>query len=293
MTVEQINEYLLDVKCRKSKGTLEFEMSKMRVMEPFLTSQNFDEDVVDKKMITKFISYIVNHSEKKNTNIHNATINKYVQVFRQVLEYTYDYVIPFKKLPEEKKIIEIVKPEDIKRVIELMESKRNKKVALRDTVICRLLIDTGVRANELVNLTVGNIDFENRIIKVARTKTHLERYVFFRENTKELLEKYIITFNLQSNQFLLFNYVTKEQMCSDTVASILEKAKKKLGIVYSISPHKWRHTFATDFIKATGNLYVLQKIMGHTSIKTTEKYLHVNVEYLSKIYNDFQIYPNL
>ena len=77
--------------------------------------------------------------------------------------------------------------------------------------------------------------------------------------------------------------ITGDILAVYSAESIGQRLRNKLGINHSISPHKWRHTFATRFTKRNGNMEVLRQIMGHTSLKTTQKYLHINKEHLQYI----------
>lgn len=77
---------------------------------------------------------------------------------------------------------------------------------------------------------------------------------------------------------IFIDFATGEILKHYTVESIAQRLKKQLDINQSISPHKWRHTFATRFVKRNGNMEVLKQIMGHASLKTTQKYLHINKE---------------
>lgn len=83
---------------------------------------------------------------------------------------------------------------------------------------------------------------------------------------------------------IFIDFATGEILKHYTVESIAQRLKKQLDINQSISPHKWRHTFATRFVKRNGNMEVLRQIMGHTSLKTTQKYLHINKETLHEEY---------
>lgn len=77
---------------------------------------------------------------------------------------------------------------------------------------------------------------------------------------------------------LFFDLNTKVPLKTSSVESIVYRLKIKLKLTESISPHKWRHTFATNFLRKGGDLETLRMLMGHTSLKTTQKYLHLTKE---------------
>ncbi len=150
----------------------------------------------------------------------------------------------------------------------------------------RLFYETGLRLSELLYLKVRDFNFERNTIHVKKTKTNVERYVFFSQETKDLLVQYIHSGKLDYHIFIDFN--TGEVIKVDTVQTICKRLKNKLGIDININAHKWRHTFATNFVKKNGNMEVLRQIMGHTSLKTTQKYLHINADDLHREY--FRLY---
>ena len=84
--------------------------------------------------------------------------------------------------------------------------------------------------------------------------------------------------------YIFIDFSTGEIISGNTIESLTHRLKRKLDIQQSISPHKWRHTFATRFVKRNGNMEVLRQIMGHTSLKTTQKYLHINKDTLHDEY---------
>ncbi|XMB67049.1 tyrosine-type recombinase/integrase [Mycoplasmatota bacterium zrk1] len=85
----------------------------------------------------------------------------------------------------------------------------------------------------------------------------------------------------------LFTNFEDKQWPYNAVRAVLQRSRKRLGIPKEliISNLKWRHTFATNFTKSGGNLEVLRQILGHTSIETTQKYIHLDKDYLSIAYN--------
>ena len=83
---------------------------------------------------------------------------------------------------------------------------------------------------------------------------------------------------------IFIDFITGDTLKDYSIESICHRLRKKLNINQSISPHKWRHTFATHFVKKNGNMEVLRQIMGHTSLKTTQKYLHIDKETLREEY---------
>jgi site-specific recombinase XerD len=80
----------------------------------------------------------------------------------------------------------------------------------------------------------------------------------------------------ETNDRLFFDLNTKVPLKTSSVESIVHRLKVRLKLTESITPHKWRHTFATNYVNKGGNLETLRLILGHTSLKTTQKYLHLS-----------------
>lgn len=146
----------------------------------------------------------------------------------------------------------------------------------------RLLLDTGLRINELINLKVENIDFDTNTIHAKVTKTKRERYTFFTSESHLMITKFIIANHIK--EYLFIDFKTKEKLKVDPVETICYRLKNKLNITVPISPHRWRHTFATNFLKKSRDIEVLRLILGHRNLSTTHKYLHLDKEYLYEIY---------
>ena len=162
--------------------------------------------------------------------------------------------------------IRALSEEDIEKIKSLL--KRTK-----DKLLIQLLLDTGLRAKELLSIRKSDINIEKRYIIVRNTKNGEERIVFFTEETKKMLEKYIK--NLSDNEKLF-------DITYDALYRKLKRLGKKLGI--DLRPHILRHTFATQAIRKGMPLPVVQKILGHKDIRTTQIYTHLITEDLQEIY---------
>lgn len=231
--------------------------------------ENIEVENIGKQEITSFIMYI----KRENPQIKNISINKHIVTLKTIIKYSTDRIIDFKKLQEQKQIIPILSDSVIDTIFGYYEKTSKKKYEFRNYLIFRLLLDTGLRINELLNLKVSDLDFFSRAIHVKFTKTSNDRYVFFTEKTKVLLLKYILEY--PSTNYLFFDFKTNKPLITSSIESLVHRLKNHLKIKASISPHKWRHTFATNFINRGGNLESLRLILGHENLKTTQKYLHL------------------
>ena len=231
--------------------------------------ENIEVESIGKREITSFIAFIKQESPK----IKNISINKYIIALKTIVRYSTDRIIYFKKLTEQKAVIPIISDSTIKVVFDHLKSNFQDRNNFRNYVLFNLLLDTGLRINELLHIKVGNIDWATNSIHAEVTKTSNNRHVGFTETTKGLLNRYIMLF--EPTNELFYDLTTKVPLKTSSVENIVHRIKIKLKLTESISPHKWRHTFATKYLNRGGGLENLRMLMGHSSLKTTQKYLHL------------------
>jgi len=273
---EAIELYTKYVKVTRSEGTLRYLNGKTGIIIRYLG--DIECSKIDKFVILNFI----NDQKERNDNISNRTLNKYVGTIRQVLKYSCDIVLNFDNLPVNNKVIETIPDHVINLIFNYYENNQSNIILQRNYTMFRLFNETGIRLNELLNLKVNDIDLNNRSIKLRKTKTNNERYVFYSDKTNVILTKYIVTAKLID--YIFIDFITGDILKDYSIESISQRLQKKLDIKQSITPHKWRHTFATRYTNKNGNMEVLRQILGHSSLKTTQKYLHVNKDALQKEY---------
>ena len=280
MTVSEVlDNHMKYIQITKSKGTYKFHIGNVKRMKEYF--KDLDVKKMNREKVLDFIVYL----RKKNEQISNTTINKYVQLLYRALRDECNISINLDKLPENKKMIKTVNNHIITKIFDYFGSSFYPE-HLRNNLMFRLLLDTGIRISELLSLKISNININDHSILITETKTKVERIVFYTEATSNLLNKYIIRENIQD--YIFIDLTTRKPIKLDRIQKICQNLQKTLNISDSVSPHKWRHTFATNFINHNGNLEVLRTLLGHTSITTTQRYLHVNTQKLRDEY--FRIY---
>lgn len=153
----------------------------------------------------------------------------------------------------------------------------NTAIDERDRIAVCLLYTTGVRINELVNIRRRDIDFEAMTIKVFG-KGSKDRLVLVHPDMIAELRSYCDVNNIGSND-RLFN------VGYQAIERDLRVLGRRAGLTKKVTPHKLRHSFATHMLQNGGNLFAIQKLLGHESIKTTQVYLHYNVSELKDMYS--------
>ena len=141
-------------------------------------------------------------------------------------------------------------------------------------LIIHLLLDTGLRAKELLSIRKSDIDIQKRMIRVRNTKNGEERTVFFTEETAKMLEKHLRELREEDRVFNVTYFALYRK---------LKRLGKKLNI--DLRPHVLRHTFATRAIRKGMPLPVVQRLLGHKDIRTTQIYTHLVTEDLKRVYD--------
>ncbi|MDP8263065.1 MAG: tyrosine recombinase XerC [Candidatus Ancaeobacter aquaticus] len=172
---------------------------------------------------------------------------------------------------------------DVNEVTRLIESPDCTDVSgLRDRAIMEIFYSSGVRISELVSLDVNNVDFVGEIMKV-RGKGKKERLVPIGNTAISILVDYLKKRESQSNAVFLNKY--GDRITVRSVERMLQKYLRKTAIDKNISPHALRHTFATHMLDAGANLRVVQELLGHKNLSTTQIYTHVTAEKMKKVYD--------
>ena len=159
----------------------------------------------------------------------------------------------------------------------------------RNKAMLELLYATGLRISELINLEFSNIDIDNSILRVIG-KGSKERLVPFNDSASKYLKLYI---DYYRNEILngntsdyLFISNAKKPITRQGFFKIIKAEVKRAGIKKDVSPHVLRHSFATHLLANGADIRVIQELLGHSNIVTTEIYTHVVNEKVKKDYED-------
>lgn len=211
------------------------------------------------------------------SGISPFTINSYIRGFNSFLTWLHQNEclpepIRIKKIKEGKRKPKVYSDEELKKMLRY----RPQTVAQERTytLIC-LLIDTGIRIDEALTLKRAKIDFNNLLITVIG-KGKKERIVPISIECRKQLYKF-----LRRHEFdLAFATVHGDPLTQRTALQQLHEVCKTVGIKKG-GWHKFRHTFATNYLKNGGNLIHLSRVLGHEDISVTKLYVDENIEDLS------------
>lgn len=174
---------------------------------------------------------------------------------------------------------------DINKIISAIEV--NSDLGKRNQCIIEVLYGCGLRVSELIDLKISNINFQENYIKVTG-KGNKTRFVPLADYTAELLKSYIDDVRSKNKinkkyEDTLFLNSRGTSMSRVIVFLIIKELTDKAGVSKKISPHTFRHSFATHLLQNGADLRYIQEMLGHSSITTTEIYTHLKTEELRDV----------
>lgn len=184
----------------------------------------------------------------------------------------------------EKKLPNFLYKDEINRLFSSIPS--STPFELRDKAIIEILYGSGIRVSEIVKLNLSDIDLDSYEIKVLG-KGSKERIVIIGSKSVEALKNYLrngrIKF-IKNDTRALFLGSFGGRLTQRSIERTLKKWVKKAGIAKKVTPHTLRHSFATHLLDNGADLRVVQELLGHSSLSTTQVYTHVTKEKMKSIY---------
>lgn len=274
----------------------------MEYLEEYEEIHNFEE--IEMMTFRSFIAYL--NSPKRlekdeNTKdmkkkaklkpVSKRSINRKISALRTFFKYLQEIKVietnkaSYINVPKfEKELPNVINRDDLNRLRHVISTE--KITGIRDRLIIELLYSSGLRSIELINLSEFIIDIEEREIRVIG-KGNKERITFFSENAKKWLIKYIEEKKKQyanyTREVLIVNSKGKK-LTTRSLRRLISAHAHEAGIEKEITPHVFRHSFATELLNNGVDIRYLQELLGHSSIAATQIYTHVSKSLLRDIY---------
>lgn len=248
------------------KNHPEQDLSLHRMLERYLVGLFY------KKIDTKSIARKFSCFRSFERFLHRSNIKLNLQLARPKIN---------KKLPiylsqeEISHLLNDIKPDDLPSAY-----------PIRDKAVLELLYATGIRCCEIIGIRIGDIDMQEKTIRI-RGKGKKERIVLFGNPARDALQNYISTErkSFDNAADYLFLNCHGKQLTSRSIQRIIALFRPFLPNQRSLTPHKIRHTFATHLLNQGADLRSIQELLGHERLSSTEKYTHVSLKELSKLCN--------
>lgn len=266
----------------------------------FLLKEDIEMDEVDQIVIRNYLTEELNRGVSKRSLKRRLSSLGHFYKFLQKREYIKDNPFLFVSSPKaEKKYPKTLYKDQIRQILDL-NKKRDDEMMVRDQAILSTLYFTGMRASELVGLDLQSLFLKQRMIRVIG-KGNKERIVPISEECQKDITSYIKTLRnvlssrckndgksieLNSKRALFLND-QGDRLTVRGLEYILDEIEKKTGTFVGLHPHILRHSFATHLLENGADLRVIQELLGHESLNTTQIYTHVSEEDMKKEYSAF------
>jgi integrase/recombinase XerD len=229
-------------------------------------------DQLTKDDIIEYLFYLIKNNYSKSTQ--NQHINAIKFYFEKCLGKKREYYL-IERPRKEKKLPSVLS----KNEIQLLFGNTHN---LKHLTILAVIYSCGLRISELINISLNDIDNNRMIIHIRKGKGNKDRQVQLTNQVLELLRMYY-------KKYLPVNYLIVGQnggkYSTTSIQKIIKKSALKARIYKKVTPHTLRHSFATHLLENGTDIRFIQKILGHSDIKTTQIYTHVSNAQLKNIQN--------
>ncbi len=243
----------------------------------YVNDNKLDYKDIEYQKITDYLTYLKNH------NLNPSSISRNLSALRSLYNYYVKNEIvknnPFKLVSGMKKEKKLPNYLQYNEFEEILNSCKEDDLGIRNRALIELLLASGLRVGEITKVDLNNLDLNNRSIKIIG-KGNKERIVYFGEYAKDSLITYLNVsrdnlLNNKKSNILFINHLGNP-LTPRGVADIIEKLINKTSIEKKVSPHTFRHSFATMLINEGANSKTVQELLGHASIGTTSIYTHIS-----------------
>jgi integrase/recombinase XerD len=240
---------------------------------------------------------ILSFLEYLNENYCGSSISRMLSSSRNFYKF-----LVREKIVKKNPFIQIKNPKKPKKILDVLSEDEVKifldgipystELEIRDRAMFELLYSSGLRVSEIVNLNISNIDFDEGLLRFIG-KGNKERITPVGETSKLFLKKYLKIARFKIEREIKSDYVflnrNGKKLTRQGFWKILKKYDKKINLGKNLYPHIFRHSFATHMIERGADLRVVQELLGHSDISTTEIYTNLNRKYIKDVY--FKYHP--
>ena len=276
-----LENYFEDCKFRKRLNNKTIKAYKIDLNQFFETVNNLDDEV---KEINEYIFFLnKKYSKHKTVKRKLASVKAFYFYleYEEIIEYS-----PFNKvrtkIKEPHVLPKTIQKENIEKIIQYLFDRVSSAktdfqtiISIRNIAIIGLLFSTGIRISELCNIKVADINFNEKTLKIFG-KGSKERILYIgNETVVDFCKKYKqLNEYVSENDYFFLNRFGK-QISDQSVRIFLKNIESELKLTEHITPHMFRHTFATTLLEKDVDIRYIQSILGHSSISTTQIYTHV------------------
>ena len=243
----------------------------------------------DKQFMQEFIYKI---SKNINSRSQARLLSSLKSFFNYLVFEGYNKSSPMELIESPKiitKLPDALSIEEIKLLIK--NSELNKDHGIRNSAILETLYGSGLRVSELINLKLSDIHYDDKLLLI-QGKGNKQRLVPLGSISESKISNYVDNFRIlkkikKNSSDIVFLNRNGKKLTRAMIFNIVKEAQWKSNIKKTVSPHTFRHSFATHLLENGADLRSIQIMMGHENITTTEVYTHLDTKHLSKTLNKF------
>lgn len=289
---EQIEDYLhyLQVERGLSANTIQSYRQDLQEADAFFKTQTKSIAEIDQFVILNFLEQLQQQHKARNTVI------RVVSTLRRFFQYLVQFGVikddPMLKVDSPKKAQTLPDVLTVTQVNQLLSMPNiNQKLGIRDRAILETLYATGLRVSELVNLKLGDLHLPMNLLQTIG-KGDKERIIPISDVAVDWLNRYLTTTRValldgKPNTEFIFLNVHGRQLTRQAIWLMIKKYVNQAGIKRHVTPHTLRHSFATHLLENGADLRIVQELLGHSDISTTQIYTHVSHQHLTEVYNKY------
>jgi len=271
LSINSVNSYLLDIK----------------KLHSFLIEEKIPDTPlnIQKEIIQKFIYEI---AKTLNARSQARIISGLKSFFNYLIfeEYRNDNPLTLIEAPKTgRKLPDTLATEDIDKIVAVIDLSKNE--GERNRSIIETLYGCGLRVSELIDLKLSDLFFDEGFIKVTG-KGNKQRFVPISKLTQKYIDIYKTNVRVHlaiqnGHEDILYLNRRGKKLTRAMIFTIIKRLVEKAGIHKNVSPHTFRHSFATHLLEHGADLRAIQQMLGHESITTTEVYMHIDRSHLKKV----------
>ena len=291
---QSIKEYISFLKYEKglSANSINSYMQDIENYVNFLNLNNINDfDKVELAVLQSFLT------ELSELCLSNSTIARYVSSLRGLHSYLYNNnkihsnITELLEVPRvERNLPDVLTLEMIESILNQIDT--DNALGIRNRAIIETLYACGLRVSELINLKFRDILFEDEIVRIFG-KGGKERIVPIGSEAVKWINKYkteariSLVKDFTKDEDIVFLNARGNKLTRMSIWLILDKYAKLANIPFQVHPHSLRHSFATHLIERGADLRVVQEMLGHASITTTQIYTHIDREFIKEVHKHF------
>jgi integrase/recombinase XerD len=215
-------------------------------------------------------------AQKKEEGCQNSTLSLIHAAMRYFFkEYLKMNIIDDVKTPKKAKSLpKVLTKEEIKQLFQTTKFGRNR-------LILKFMYGSGCRVGEVVSLKISDINFKEKNAIIRAGKGNKDRFIILSKDWLIELKKYLKKKKIKSE--FVFSKKNGKPISTDTIQRIVRESAKQAGITKEVTPHSFRHSYATHLLESGTNIRYIQTLLGHTNLNTTQIYTSVANDQLKKI----------